>query len=566
MAPRCVSGQCLTDNQRMGWFVFVKKSTTLVLGVTIIDKILSSMQEVMKNSFRCDRCLNRTPLFWSSTRNHSEITKHLLSQNQIQANIGKSTNNATPLYQASKNGLLEIVGFLLKHSSIDINSATLDRQTPLMAASMNGNTEVAEEILSDVNIDVNYATFDGKTALIHAVSMNHYKIFELLIRCPRVNSNLMDEEYKSAVNLAQEMKDIRFMKSFENRGILQITKGHTCCSSAINRGLFRAVTSSNIIWINRFLVCPQIDINIRNKEGYTSLNLATEKGLKRMVGIFLNFPKIDVNKPNSESQQNALIIASDTGNVHIVRLLLLHSQTYVNEKNAYGDSALSVASKKYRSLSIRKYFRIVKLLLRCSKTKALEENYHNDIKQIVDLSSAAMIVNPSCCHKVRDKFLRAAWIGDFKAIRGLLECPDSALEVNAVDNKGRTPLYIASMMGHLEAVEVLVSNKNVTAEIGRFLDGYTAFSVSSENAHFNVMRSLIQNGQSDMAKGWCTDEWVHPCKVEYYSPNETKLAPEAAPIPSQLIFNIITQKYKFSIERGRTLFCRVDSTGFYNQP
>ena len=32
----------------MGWFVIVKKSTTLVLGTTIIDKILSSMQEVMK--------------------------------------------------------------------------------------------------------------------------------------------------------------------------------------------------------------------------------------------------------------------------------------------------------------------------------------------------------------------------------------------------------------------------------------------------------------------------------------------------------------------------------------
>ena len=42
----------------MGWFVIVKKSTTLVLGVTIIDKILSSMQEVMKNSSRWDQRLN----------------------------------------------------------------------------------------------------------------------------------------------------------------------------------------------------------------------------------------------------------------------------------------------------------------------------------------------------------------------------------------------------------------------------------------------------------------------------------------------------------------------------
>ena len=50
----------LTDNQPMGEFVIVEKSTTLVLGVTIIDNILSSKQEVTKISSRCDRRLTNT--------------------------------------------------------------------------------------------------------------------------------------------------------------------------------------------------------------------------------------------------------------------------------------------------------------------------------------------------------------------------------------------------------------------------------------------------------------------------------------------------------------------------
>ena len=37
----------------------MRKSTTLVLGVTIIDNILSSKQEVTKISSRCDRRLRR---------------------------------------------------------------------------------------------------------------------------------------------------------------------------------------------------------------------------------------------------------------------------------------------------------------------------------------------------------------------------------------------------------------------------------------------------------------------------------------------------------------------------
>ena len=45
-----------------------------MLGVTIIDKILSSMQEVMKNSSRCDRCHSHE----CGIDYHNNLTKHAL--------------------------------------------------------------------------------------------------------------------------------------------------------------------------------------------------------------------------------------------------------------------------------------------------------------------------------------------------------------------------------------------------------------------------------------------------------------------------------------------------------
>ena len=148
--------------------------------------------------------------------------------------------------------------------------------------------------------------------------------------------------------------------------------------------------------------------------------------------------------------------------------------------------------------------------------------------------------NPTCCLDIRENFLQAAFVGDFRATMGLLECPDSDIGVNKPDKKGRTSLYIASLMGHHKAVEVLLSNEKVLVNIGRQIDGGTAFSIASEKGNFEVMRTLIQNRKTDLVKGWCTDNWVHkqkPCRVDEHSPNETGPPKATIQIPGDLHFN-----------------------------
>lgn len=520
-----------------------------------LTKIKSLLLRNETNVNFCDR-YERTSLFWAATRVHHEVVKLLLTHPETLVNMGRSTDGATALHQASKSGQSEIVELLIKHPKLDVNAAlitngatalfiasqlgyeevvrsllshpqidfnkgTLNRQTPLMTGSMYGNSNVVKLLLATVSIDVNYATIDGKTALFYAVSKKEPETLELILRCPKTNTNLVDEEYKTALARAKESNLTELVNKFNLRGSLQIISGHTCCSDEINRGIHIAVTNGDLTWIKTFLVCPKLDINVHSKNGFTPLNVAIRGGLKEIVNILLQDPRTDVNKPNTAQRKNAILIASENGHIDIMRLLLLHSQTFVNQEDSKGQTALSVALQGFNSndanAKIRKYYRIVKLLLRCPKTivpnRLIEEftsvlKLKDDVKQILDIRSDLIEMMASCCRNVKQGIFTAAWTGDFRAIRGLLECPGTEININSVDKKGRTPLYIAAMMGHLKAVEVLISNTYIDANIGTSFDGKTAICIASEKAHVEVMKQLIINGDSNENKGWSNDDWT----------------------------------------------------------
>ena len=478
-----------------------------------VAKVSSLLQSNRANVNSFDS-FDSTPLFWASTRGHHDVVEVLLGQANILVNVGRSSDGANSLYQASRYGLLDTFNTLLEHQMIHVSYANLEKKTSLMIASIYGNSEVVKKLLSLVNIDVNHATFDGITALTYAVLARQQTILELLLRCPKTNTNLQNEEYMTALQKAKEMNYTDLIPLFGARGTLQITKGHTCCSNTINRGLHVAVENGDLPWVNTFLVCPGIEINIHNKDGYTPLNFAIERGLKYMVRIFLADQRIDVNKPNTGQKQNALLIASEGGHIDIIKMLLLHNQTFVNKQNAKSQSALSMAIQKYdqEREGHRKYFRIVKLLLWCPKTEVTNGTFGSDIEQVIELRSLSMGLRSTCCLNVNGSLLGAAWAGDFRAIKGLLQCPESKSNVNTADKKGRTLLYIASMMGHLEAVQVLIQNIDVNANKGSKIDGGTAFSIASEKSHFDVMRALIKYGKSHKSNGWCSSQWTRPCQ------------------------------------------------------
>ena len=110
----------------------------------------------------------------------------------------------------------------------------------------------------------------------------------------------------------------------------------------------------------------------------------------------------------------------------------------------------------------------------------------------------------SCCLNENEGLMEAAKTDDFRAIRGLAQCPDA--DVN-YDGAGKTPLYIASLMGHTKAVDAFLQEQKTIPNKGRAKDDKSPFSIASEKGYSDIMAAFIKHDNMDVNKGWDYDRW-----------------------------------------------------------
>ena len=231
----------------------------------------------------------------------------------------------------------------------------------------------------------------------------------------------------------------------------------------------------------------------------------------------LSHPNIDVNQINTRNGKTSLMIATEEGHIDVVKLLLRHPQIKTNEKDYYHRSAIEEAKS-------RGYLRIAKLFLRCPQTikvtikQNFTSNSERELKEIIEaeqMLDSLVQMDASCCLNVTQELLLSANEGDFRAIRGLLQCPNS--DVNAINDKTRTPLHLVSMMGNVEPLKALLASRFIDVNKVTSLDGGSAFSVASQRGNFEIMRVLLQNAsmtgvkmshKTDVNKGWDRDAWT----------------------------------------------------------
>ena len=507
-----------------------------------------------------DTTSGKTALYRASEKGHSDIVNLLLSKPTIDINKEEAGLGQTPLMIAVRKGYEDIVHQFLKMKKIDVNKPTINRETPLMIATNESYYNIIKKLLSFATVEVNFATYEGKTALRIATDSieatlkyieddildafdvpleNKTSILELILRCPSTDINILDKEYKTPLDYASEKNTTEIIRAFEMRGINMIKNGHTCCSDEVNDGLQKAAEHGDLTMTISFLRCHQVDLNqgymygmtplfvaSRNNHGnvvkillndartdvnkvVNSVNAlweASDTGNTQIVGLLIKHPQIDINQMNTRNKKTPFIVASEKGHEDIVKLLLGHTQIEVNRKDSYGDSALQKASW-------RAYLGIVKLLLRCSATKVSEEyreqlrgDGKKDIIEAIDWFSTLSKMNATCCLNVKEDLLKASTHGDFRAIRGLLLCPHS--DINILDGRGHTPLYLSAWKGHEKAVDVLLANSDIDINKGAPATGQTAFSIASKKGHIEIMQTLIKDNRTNVHAGWCESKWA----------------------------------------------------------
>ena len=487
----------------------------------------------------------RTCLYKASMVGNSQLVKTLLKHPQVDLNRG-TMNGSTYLHIAARKGFTEVVKLLLSYPRANMNQVNMNYNTALMEASIKGHREVVRLLLSSPRIEVNKVNYEGKSALILACEERRSDVVELLLRCPRTDIDIYDDNETSALQLAQTKNLSDIASLFSERGRLT-RQGHTCCSQSVNKGLQIEAQKGDAEMTKKFLECSDVDINFGYQSGKTPLYIASTEGHPQVVKVLLADPRINVNQ--MVDGENALIAAGIQGQLQVVNLLLLHTDIDTNiVKQGNLGNVLFYASKKGYSKIVKQlllqpqievngafgdqqmtglatasvvgHLSVVKLLLRCTKTNVTHADasgktpFESGTKQIKEaISNQAILLqgNPTCCLEVNEGLLRAARKNDYRAIRGLAQCPKANLNIG--DKKGRTPLYIASMKDHTQSVDVLLKQGSIDVNQGRSLDGKSPFSIASEKGHFRVMSLLLGNKCTDVNKGWSTNIWKFQTKL-----------------------------------------------------
>ena len=430
----------------------------------------------------------------------------------------------------------------MEHSEIDVNREDDKGLTPLMEASRHGYNKVVELILFHPDVSVNKVAWDnGYTALMFACDDSRLEVVDLLLRCPKTDVSYLSNNFETAYHFASTKNMTEITEAFKNRAYL-ISIGHTCCSWQMKRGLQIAARNNDLEATTYFLRCYGIDLNegyesgltplyIASREGYSrivqhllqnnkidvnrisngenALIVAAEKGYTDVVSLLVDFPAIDININKRGSEGSALFLASTNGYSMIVEILLLQAQIEVN--GVYGPEH----STSLITSSAKGFLSVIKLLLRCPKTDINLENLFGDtafdvsgsaVKDAINMRDELLKETHTCCLNATKVLLKIAKIGDFRGIRGLARCPNA--DINEQDLKGRTGLYLASLMGHMDAVYEFLVLPNIDVNKELILTGETAYSIASKKSHFDVMKILSQHRNVDVNKGWFRDFWT----------------------------------------------------------
>ncbi|MBI2791194.1 MAG: ankyrin repeat domain-containing protein [Gammaproteobacteria bacterium] len=180
--------------------------------------------------------------------------------------------------------------------------------------------------------------------------------------------------------------------------------------------------------VSSLLAKSGFNINARDQFGHTALHNACMRGHHRVVNILLNIAGINLDAVD-EMNNNALHHAALNGYPKVAALLLANDlfKNQINNKNKSGKTALFCACTK----ELRLFHLLVKLLLA------------NNADATIPANDGSMPLHV------------ASFLGNIETVRLLLSIP--LLPLNAPRNDGRRPVELALINSKFSVVALLES-------------------------------------------------------------------------------------------------------------
>jgi ankyrin repeat protein len=214
-------------------------------------------------------------------------------------------------------------------------------------------------------------------------------------------------------------------------------------------------------------------VDIRNRDGRTSLSLAVRYGYETAAKLLLETGQAEVNVKDRDDC-TPLSCAARHGHKVVVKMLLETRQVEVDAKDQSGWKSLSWAAWGGHKP-------VMKLLL---------ETGQADVDAKDNYGWTPLFCASRCGHEA--------------AVKLLLET--GHVEVNARDKDGRTPLYWAAWDGHKAVVKLLLETGQAEVD-AKDKYGWTPLFCADRRGHEDV-KLLLETGQAEIGAegsiGWTT--------------------------------------------------------------
>lgn len=257
-----------------------------------------------------------TPFWAAADCGNSGVVKVLANTKGVDLNFPGSYGTA--LWVAASKGHVEVVQILISADQVNLNSKGYNGTTPLWVAVNNGHTEVVSILASTHGVDVDCPDYTGYTPLVKAVENGHRDIVQTLVATGRVTVNREDPNDATPLWTAVE------------RGHDAVVKILIDSGAAVNHIVIASFFRSTPLWtasyngrtsvVKMLVACPGIQLNQRDREGYTPLGIAAMMGHASIVAILASTPGVELFQVD-RNRQSALDIARHAGHEAVVNVL-----------------------------------------------------------------------------------------------------------------------------------------------------------------------------------------------------------------------------------------------------
>ena len=394
---------------------------------------------------------------------------------------------------AAEGNLNSVKKYLAKGLDINAKGGSL-KSSALLSATLYDQVKMTEFLIQN-GADVNAKGDDGGTALHAAAFLGQYEIAKLLIQNGAdvdarnnegetvINGTMADwETTKFIAGMLQLKLDRESVETGRSRIVELLRKNGATAefSDPPDNNFWTMVGGGNLQAVKQHLA-KGLDINAKNKDGITALQIATLLGQYEIAELLVQ-KGADVNAKANDGT-TALHSAAFLGR-HKEAKLLLENRIDADIRNNDGATAIDILNLDWRTTQF------IAQMLSIQVDKEKVEDGRNRIKKLLG-QQVASLDNQS--DFATQSLHEAVFFGNLEGVKQHIV---AKIDLNQKDpnpqGQGASALHVASIFGQLEIVELLIEAGVDLNQADR--EGSTPVHAAAFFCHEKILLSLLNAG------------------------------------------------------------------------